>query len=76
MPFRPPSIREETLPVFLNRTRAEHNGLGYAEFEQRMQLGVPKPKIAKDFGRSTTRIWYWVSIYNDEKTSHAKSQTS
>jgi hypothetical protein len=71
MPYKPKSIKDEGLQQYLDRTRAEHRGLGYADFEQRMQLGVSKPKIARDFGMSTTRIWFWVNLY--KQVAHDQS---
>lgn len=65
MPYKPPSIREQGLPIYLEKTRDDHNGLGWKDFKQRMDLRVPKPKIADDFGMSKQRIWAWVEIYNE-----------
>lgn len=65
MPYKPQSIRQETVPIYLERTRNMHNGLGWDDFKQRLDLGVPKPRIADNFGVSTQRIWAWISIYNE-----------
>lgn len=67
MPYKPQSIREAGLSAYLDNTRDQHNGLGWVDFKQRMDLKVAKARIAEDFGMSKTRIWAWVSLYEEIK---------
>jgi hypothetical protein len=64
MKYRPPSIKEEGLEPYLNRTKAMHNNLGYNDFAERVRLEVSKAKIAKDFNVSDNTIWKtWLPLY-------------
>lgn len=71
MRYRPPAIKEIGLKMYLNQTRSKHNDLGWDAFKQRMELGVPKDRIARDFGISPQTTWKWVRIY--EEQIHAES---
>lgn len=71
MRYRPQSIQEVGLETYLSQTYSRHKGLGWDDFKQRMALGVPKARIAQDFGISPQTAWKWVKIY--EKQSHDES---
>lgn len=64
MRYKPPSIKEEGLENYLNRTKALHNNLGYTDFAERVRLNVPKARIADDFNVSDNTIWKtWLPLY-------------
>lgn len=45
----------------LNATAEDHNSLGYAEFARRVNLRVPKTRIAEDFNvKSVVTIQKWI----------------
>ena len=66
MKYVPPTIKQEGLESYLNRTRSLHNGLGFADFSERLRLHVPKTKIAKDFNVSDNTLWKtWLPLYKE-----------
>lgn len=67
----PPSIEERGLEPYLNETAAQHNGLGYRDFELRVRLKVPKPVMAEDFGVSVRTIYHWLKVFKKEAISQA-----
>lgn len=69
MRYVPPTIKDEGLESYLNRTKAMHNNLGYDDFAERVRLNVPKTKIAKDFNVSDNTIWKtWLPLYKGLNT--------
>jgi len=58
-----PSIEDVGLEKYLNDSKALHNGLGYAEFVQRVELQEPKTVIAKAFNVEKQTIYRWIEIF-------------
>ncbi len=71
--YIPQSIEDEGLEPYLNRTAALHNGLGYDDFGNRYILGVPRTKIADDFGVNEKTIDKYKRIYDKEKSAREEA---
>ncbi|HEX4775066.1 MAG TPA: helix-turn-helix domain-containing protein [Candidatus Saccharimonadales bacterium] len=63
-----PSIEEEGLEVYLDRTAEEHKGHGYEHFVEMLtdEKKYTKPQIAIEFGVDRSTIYNWLEIYNKE----------
>ena len=63
------SIEDVGLEKFLDSTRDQHNGLGYAEFVQMLnsELNYSKTQIATAFGVHRDTIYNWLAIYEKEQ---------
>jgi len=59
MRYKPTSIKDETLKVYLNRTADKHNGLNYATFSTMRNLGVSVTERARRFGVSRDTVYAW-----------------
>ena len=70
-----PSIADEGLEVYLNRTLPEHNDNGYAEFVEMLasDLKYSKRQIAAAFNVSRDTIYKWVGVYEGERSNVGKN---
>lgn len=61
-----PSISDEGLEAYLNRTAADHNGNGFDDFVRLVSASVDKANLAKAFGVSRYTIYKWLELFNKE----------
>jgi len=50
------------IETHLNKTKKSHNRLGYNDFQQRLEIGLSKVRIAEDFGVSVRTIFSWLKL--------------
>ena len=67
--YRPLSLYAIGLKNYLDgeRQRVRHRGLAYDDFVERVRLGVPKSRIAKDFAVTTVTVTYWIEVHEKEQ---------
>lgn len=66
--YKPPSIKDETLKVYLNRTALQHNGLNYATYSTMRNLGVSRAERARRFGVNIVTMWRYDKIQDEKLT--------
>lgn len=65
--YIPPSIRDESLPLYLNRTAEQHNGLGYLLFRKLRDSGQNAAAMARAFKVNRLTMYKWWQIDNEEQ---------
>lgn len=60
------SIEAEGLQQYLDRTKEDHNSLGYDNFVQMVTDGIDKANLSRAFGVGRTIIYKWLSVYMKE----------
>lgn len=64
-----PGIRKDGLKKYLNRTKGDHQKLGYTEFVTLVTSEVNISNLARAFSVSRNTVRKWVEIYHEEKSA-------
>lgn len=66
-----PSIADEGLKNYLDRTAEEHKGSGYDRFVEMLtsELKYSKRQIAAEFGVHRETIYKWINVYEKEQAA-------
>lgn len=69
-PFKPPSIADEGLKNYLDRTSFEHNGKNYNDFIEMASspIGYSKNQVARAFGVAKNTVLKWFNVYDKEQS--------
>jgi hypothetical protein len=69
MKYKPPSIEEIGLDIYLDSRKEDHNDFGYHEFMKMVENEVNPTNIAKAFNVDRRTVIKWVQVYNQDKTN-------
>lgn len=64
--YTPPKIEDVGLEKYLDDTKTDHNGNGYAEFCDMIKHETPVQRRADKFNVDRTTIYRWLDVYHRE----------
>lgn len=71
-PYRPPSIRDMGLQTYLDNSKSQHDGLGYAEFVKYVGKELNITDLAKLFNVHRHTMGNWLGVFDEEQQNSEK----